>query len=462
MPLVELFDMLSPLDFRTLRKDRELVPFLSESGFIATKLQVELALVRVLARRGRCTPGVLSEVEAACPLVTTDEVYELEDRTGHDIRALVQSLRARLSDQAKPFVHLGATSFDVIDTARALMYREATYRVVFPRLRNLLSVLLTLAEREADTVQVGRTHGQHAVPITFGFGIAGYVNRLGDCVCHLDVCAGELRGKFSGAVGAGNAASLFFDDPRAFEREVLSELGFEPYRHSTQVAPPEAAMRLLFEYQLVAGVLANLADDMRHLARTEIDEVGEAVSEEQDGSSTMPHKINPINFENIKSVWKIVVGKLVTVLLDQISEHQRDLTNSASARTYGELIAYVAAATSRAARVMGKLRLNRQALERNLHLQKGLVMAEPLYLLLSALGHTDAHGKSKRLSRQALREGKTFTEVVYGDPELASYLGQFTGRQRELFKDPARYTGVAGTVTRDVCGYWRNRLGIAA
>lgn len=462
MPLVELFDTLSPLDFRTLRKDRELVPFLSESGFTAYKLRVELALVRVLAKRGRCTPGVLSEVEAACQLVTTDEVYEAEDKTGHDIRALVQSLRARLSDQAKPLVHLGATSFDVIDTARALMYREATYQVGIPRLRKLMSVLLALAEREAETVQIGRTHGQHAVPITFGFGIAGYVNRLGDCLCHLETCAAGLKGKFSGAVGAGNAASLFFDDPQTFEREVLSELGLEPYRHSTQVAPPEAVMRLLFEYQLIAGVLANLSDDMRHLARTEIDEVGEAVTEDQDGSSTMPHKINPINWENIKSVWKIAVGKVVTVLLDQISEHQRDLTNSASARTYGEHIAYVAAALSRMARVMGKLRLNRQSLERNLHLQRGLVMAEPLYLLLSALGHTDAHGKSKRLSRQALREGKTFSEVLYADEELAPYRELFTRRHRELFGNPGQYTGAAAIITRDVCGYWRNRLDIAA
>ena len=315
---MDKFDCISPIDYRY--GDARVTQFLSENGFTRYKLLVELALERVLARRWVCTESVVEEVEVACVQVTTAEVYAEEDRIRHDIRALVNCIRTKVSDDAKPYVHMTATSFDISDSANAGRYKDVVEKVLIPSLKELERVLIDITLREAETVQIGRTHGQHAVPITFGFAIAEYVSRLGGSIEELQMRAAKLPGKFSGAVGAYNASSLFFDDPETFEAEVLAELGLIPAEISTQIVPPEALTRLFCEVTIVAGVLANLADDMRNLQRTEIGEVGEEFEEGQVGSSTMPQKQNPINFENIKSFWKIVMPRIITVFMEKSIE----------------------------------------------------------------------------------------------------------------------------------------------
>ncbi|MBI3634335.1 MAG: adenylosuccinate lyase [Candidatus Yonathbacteria bacterium] len=453
-----LFDSLSPVDYRYW--DEEVAKYLSENGFTRYKLLVELALVKVLHRRGICPEVAVQEVEAACGQVTTDEVYEEEDRIRHDIRALVNCVRAKVSESAKPYIHMTATSYDIIDTANATRYKDVVQKVLVPSLMKLEGVLITTALREAETVQVGRTHGQHAVPITFGFALAGYVSRLGGCIEALKSLATELPGKFSGAVGAYNASSLFFDDPEGFEAEVLAELGLTPAEHSTQIVPPEAMIRLFSEVVVAMGILANLARDMRNLQRTEIGEVGEEFGADQVGSSTMPQKRNPINFENIESMWKIVVARFQTVLMDQVSEHQRDLTNSASARTYGEIIAYVVSATKRMTRTMRKLTVDRPNLERNLVIQKGSVVAELLYIILAAQGHPDAHEKVRVLTLQAEREKRSLEEVVAGDAEMKDYLKKMTPHQRQILSNPSLYTGIAAKKAKVVAKEWKQKFGL--
>lgn len=452
------FDSLSPVDYRYW--DEEVAKYLSENGFTCYKLLVELALVRVLARRGLCPEEVVKEVEAACGQVTTTEVYEEEDRIRHDVRALVNCIRARVSDGAKPYVHMTATSYDIIDPANAARYKDAVEKVLVPALTKLEGVLISIALREAETVQVGRTHGQHAVPITFGFALAGYISRFGGSIEALKALAAGLPGKFSGAVGAYNASSLFFEDPEQFEAEVLAELGLKPAEHSTQIVPSEALARLFCEITITAGVLANLADDMRHLQRTEIGEVGEEFEASQVGSSTMPQKRNPINFENAKSCWKIVAPRIVTVFMDQISEHQRDLTNSASARTYGEVVAYVVSTAKRLTRTMKKLTVDRANLERNLAMQKGLVVAEPLYIILAALGHPDAHEKVRMLTLQAQREARPLEEIVVGDAGMQTYLERMMPYQRQILSNPSLYTGIAAKKAKVVAERWKQKLGL--
>jgi len=450
------FDSLSPVDYRYW--DEEVAEHLSENGFTRYKLLVELALVKVLYRRGICPGTVVKEVETACGQVTTAEVYEEEDRIRHDIRALVNRIRAKVSDNAKPFVHMTATSYDIIDSANAVRYKEVAEKVLIPRLAKLEEVLIDITIREADTVQVGRTHGQHAVPITFGFAVAEYVSRLGGSITALKELANILPGKFSGAVGAYNASSLFFKDPEEFEAEILAHLRLLPAEHSTQIVPPEALTRFLCEVTITAGILANLADDMRNLQRTEIGEVGEEFEAEQVGSSTMPQKQNPINFENAKSCWKIVAPRIMTVFMDQISDHQRDLTNSASARTYGEVIAYVVSTAKRLTRTMNKLRINRVNLDRNLAIQKGLVVAEPLYIILAGLGHPDAHEKVRALTLQAQRETRPLEEVVAGDMEMIEYLEKMTPYQCQILSNPSLYTGIAAKKAKAVAEKWKQKL----
>ena len=452
------FDSISPVDYRYW--DEEVARYLSENGFIGYKLQVELALIAVLFRRGICSEEVGREVTAACVQVTTAEVYEEEDRIWHDIRALVNCIRAKVSESAKPYVHMTATSYDIIDTANAARYRDAVEKVLIPSLIKLEGVLIGITLREAETVQIGRTHGQHAVPITFGFALAGYVSRLGGSIEALKALAAELPGKFSGAVGAYNASSLFFDDPEEFEAEVLAELGLAPAEHSTQIVPPEALTRLFCEVTITAGILANLSDDMRNLQRTEIGELGEEFEAEQVGSSTMPQKRNPINFENAKSCWKIVAPRIVTVFMDQISEHQRDLTNSASARTYGEVVAYVVSTAKRLTRTMRKIIVDHENLLNNLEMTKGGIAAEPLQLILSAQGHPDAHEKVRTLTLQAQREARPLEEILVDDKELRVYVEKMTPRQRQILINPQFYTGIAPKKAKEVAERWKQKFGL--
>ena len=452
------FDSISPIDYRYW--DEDVAKYLSENGFTRYKLRVELALVKVLNHRGVCSAEVVKEVEDACAKVTTAEVYEEEGRIRHDVRALVNCIRAKVSDTAKPYVHMTATSCDIIDSANAARFKDAIEQVLVPSLVSLEKVLIDSAIREAEIVQVGRTHGQHAVPITFGFAISQYVSRLGGSIEVLKKLAAVLPGKFSGAVGAYNASSLFFDDPEAFEKEVLTELGIVPAEQSTQIVPSEGLARLLCEVAIATGIMANLSDDMRHLQRTEIGEVGEEFEAAQVGSSTMPQKRNPINFENAKSVWKVVVPRVITVLMDQISEHQRDLTNSASSRTYGEMIAYAVSTAKRLTRAMSKLTVDRANVERNLGFQKGLVAAEPLYITLAALGHPDAHEKVRNLTLEAQRTKRPLEDIVADDEDIKEYLTKMTSHQREILSNPSLYTGIAAKKAKAVTASWKQKLNL--
>ncbi|MEK7493909.1 MAG: lyase family protein [Patescibacteria group bacterium] len=440
---------------------KEVANILSSTASLRYLCKVEVALVKTLERHGLCDKNVVKEVERACEGVTMDEVAAEELRTKHDIRALVNCIQRNVSDGAKPYVHATATSYDIVDTAKALQYQEAMNEVVLPELMALERTLIELALKEAETVQIGRTHGQHAVPITFGFAVANYVNRLGDCIAQLRKHTKELRGKFSGAVGAYNASSLFFALPERFEQEVLGELQLEPALCTTQIVPPEPIIRLMHECASAAGVMANIARDMRHLQRTEIDEMGEEFDDAQVGSSTMAHKKNPVTFENIESIWKIIVGRMVTIDIDQISEHQRDLTGSASSRTYPEVINYVVYMSRRLNRAMKKLKVNHAGLVRSLQLQSGLIIAEPLYLILAMLGHPDAHEKVKKLSMRARGEKKALEELAKNDPELQPYFKKMTKEQKLIFMAPDRlYTGIAAKKAKDVAHFWADALTI--
>lgn len=314
-----IFASLSPLDHRYYLANRELFEklggFLSEEANVAFCLEAEIALLTVHARRlyGQ-DAKTLVDAEALRQKVTAELVYEEEERTHHNIRALVNVMKRFVPEKINPYVHLGATSVDILDTAMSLRVGGAVREVVLPLLWELEERLAVLAEKEAKTPQVGRTHGQHAVPVTFGFAMAEYAARLGKSLLEMEKRCGDLRGKLAGAVGAYNATSLLVDDPQGLEREYLQELGLEPAEYATQMVEPEYMLRLLLEINTAFGIIANLADDLRHLQRSEIDEVREFFSSTQVGSSTMPQKRNPWNSEHVKSLWKAFAPRVVTFL----------------------------------------------------------------------------------------------------------------------------------------------------
>src|SRR2546428_787677 len=163
--------------------------------------------------------------------------------------------------------------------------------------------------------------------------------------------------------------------------------------------------------------MANLADDMRQLQRSEIGEVAESFAAEQVGSSTMPHKRNPVSFENVKSIWKAMAPRVLTTYMDQISEHQRDLTNSASQRFLGEILAATAYAAARLAQSLDGMRVDRDRLKANLALSRSTIAAEPLYVLLAKYGHPDAHAAVRRLTIEAERGSRPLLAVAMRDDE---------------------------------------------
>jgi adenylosuccinate lyase len=458
------YSLFSPTDFRY--DVPELRPFLSEEAYVKYKAKVEAALAQQLAKEGVCTKREADEIERASELASASEVYAEEDRIKHDIRALANVIASKVSEKARPFVHLAATSYDIVDTANSARFRDSIENVVLPDLIKLENALIELALKYSDTVEIGRTHGQHAEPITFGFYLSYYVSRLGKRILKMKEAAGLLCGKFAGAVGVYGPLSLIVEDPEKFERELLSSLNLQPSEVSTQIVQPEPITDLMHYIVSTFGVMANLARDLRHLQRSEISEVAEGfLGEVQVGSSTMPHKRNPISFENVESMWKKFMPQMVTVYLDQVSEHQRDLTNSSSQRYLPELIVIFDYAVRRLTRTIWdtkaqgpRLTVDRKNMEKNLQMSIDQITAEPLYVLLAVAGHPNAHESVRRLVQKSLEEGQNLRELVAHDKELSSYLIRFKDKNREILDNPEEYIGLAAQKSRRVALSWKKTM----
>ncbi len=457
-----IFSNISPLDHRYSLTDpglfESLSATLSEEASIRFCVRVEAALLAALAGS---LPGVSigpREREAIAgleSLVAPEEVYEEEQKTQHNVRALVNVIKRHLPPSLGPLVHLGATSVDILDTAAALRYKETARRVLLPILLDLEEELVRRAREEADTPQIGRTHGQHAVPLTFGFALAAYASRLGKSIARIHAKAAGLRGKLSGAVGAYNATSLLVADPAGLERDFLSTLGLEPSECSTQLAEPEYLLELLLEINTSFGIIANLADDLRHLQRSEIGEVREEFAESQVGSSTMPQKRNPWNSEHVKSLWKAFAPRALTFFMDQISEHQRDLTNSASARFVADYLAGFAGAAARMRTVMRSLGVNRPRMAQNLGMTGDLAFSEALYILIAAGDGQDAHERVRRATLRVEKEGGRLLEVLRADAALWKTLQAGLARAgipdaESFFAEPSHYRGRAAEKAREI------------
>lgn len=446
--MMSIYDAISPVDSRYI-PPKEIHNLLSDAGFLRAKLRVELALVEELNALEMCSDGNLAQIREACEAVTPEEVAKEEEVTKHDIQAMVNCIKSRVADGAKKYVHWMMTSYDVVDTANALRYKEA-----IQCLKNLLfdlrMAIHELALREADTPMIGRTHGQQAMPITCGFWLIGYVDRLDDSIRHIEsMLKTELKGKLSGAVGSYNASLLVMKDPITFEGNVLRRLGLKPGLIATQIVPPEGMIRIFNEITLAVGIIADLANDIRQLQRTEIAELGEEFAKGQVGSSAMPHKKNPIGFENAVSIWKMTFPKMVPMYISQISEHQRDLTSSASSRAYGETIALVAYVTMRMTGLMKKMWVNRERMLENIRSNSRTILSEALRTLLAKYGHPQGHEVVQRLvqdDKQALY--LSAYESVKTDLDLKPYLDKMTESELAILKDPTKYIGLAPDLAR--------------
>jgi len=461
-----VFQNISPIDHRYSISEaavyQSLVPWISEEASIAACVRAEIALIIAhLCARGKLTDEIKNELDK-CE-VDPAEVYEEEEKTHHNIRALVNVLKRKVPQELAPLVHLGATSVDILDTGLSWRMAGVTREVILPLLKKLELLLCSFTEREADTPQVGRTHGQHAVPITLGFAFAEYVSRLGKSILEIEKRSKELKGKLSGAVGAYNATSMIVKDPQELERVYLAELGLEPSEHSTQLVEPEYLLRLLLEFNVAFGIIANLADDLRNLQRSEIGEVREGFGAQQVGSSTMPQKRNPWNSEHVKSLWKAFMPRVTTFFMDQISEHQRDLSNSASMRFIADYATGFCLAVSRMTKVIEDLGADREKLLANLlgcGISAGIpggVMAEPAYILLAETGVSDAHEVIRRITLAAEKEKTSFAAALAKEKELLEKIGEklaqlglinTAAEVLSFFENPQAYRGLASKKAR--------------
>jgi adenylosuccinate lyase len=456
----DIFENISPLDGRYYRGSvtlsNMLSNYLSENSLIRYEARVEVALVTVMERHGIAACGAGRELMEAYEKITPEEVYAEEEKTHHNIRALVNVLQRYVSPHVAPFIHLGATSEDITATAQSLRLRDAFFSVVIPKCCDFMDSLLDIAQKEAATPQIGRTHGQHAVPITVGYLFSGYADRFGGRLFKMIAAVEDLRGKLSGAVGAYNAISLFCPDPRRFEEEVLSELRLKPADFSSQIVEPEYLLDLVHAVLSAFGVLAQISDDIRNLQRTEIGEISERFEKEQVGSSTMPHKRNPWNFEHVKSMWKEFVPRMITRYHDQISEHQRDLTNSASGRFVPEIVAAFVLSCDRLLRQFEKLVIDYEGLKTNLKKTEGMFLAEPLYILLASQGVAGAHEEIKQITLRAQAEKKSILEIAHSYEKLEGVASSDVWKSLET--DPASYTGASEERANKICAQWRDRV----
>lgn len=456
---------ISPLDHRYWQANQPLLESLSETlserAAVRYCVRAEAALLKAHIRSHLDSDSALLDAIAVLEeTITPKEVAEEEEITQHNIRALVNVIQRHVPERLAPWVHLGATSVDILDTTMAMRVRDAMRGTVLPLILDLLDSLIDISSRNAAVPQVGRTHGQLAVPITFGFAMAEYVSRIGQSVSRLSSLSLNLRGKLSGAVGAYNATSLISGNPQELEETYLGELGLRRADYANQIVEPEHLLRLLLELNVCFGIIANLADDLRHLQRFEIGEVSESFGQGQVGSSTMPQKRNPWRSEHIKSLWKTFAPRVITFFMDQISEHQRDLSNSASGRFVADYIAGFAIAASRMRQVVDGLTVHELRMQANLSTLGDGVLAEPTYIFLALSGYADAHEIVRRVTLQADSGGESIKGILKKKEELWTVLDrkidEVLGIDAESFySTPTAYHGIAEEKTHRLTREYR-------
>lgn len=457
-----IFENISCIDHRYSLSEAEvfngLSKYISEEASIRSCAKCEAALVKShLKLRGKLTDEIAQSLDKVASKIDPAEVYAEEEKTKHNIRALVNVMKTKVSAEIGPLVHLGATSVDILDTALSCRMRDVTKNVVLPELKKLEKHLCAIADRDSEVPQVGRTHGQHAVPITFGWSIAEFVSRLGKSILRIEEFSNQLVGKLAGPVGSYNGPSMIVKDPEELERVYVEFLGLSASEYSNQLVEPEYLLRLLLEMNVAFGIIANLADDLRNLQRSEIGEVFEYFASTQVGSSTMPQKRNPWNSEHVKSLWKAMCPRVITFYMDQISEHQRDLTNSASQRFMADYVAGFTMAVARMNSVVSGLQADKETMARNLENAggkvKGGVLAEPAYILLGEAGINDGHEVIRKITLEAEKSGKTFFEVLKTHKEafekITAQLEKLGVENPEnFFEHPANYCGLAAKKSR--------------
>ena len=436
-----------PLDYRYGCEDFKRI--WSELGRHERQLEVERALIWAHWQLGRVTEDDYNAVAAIAnpESVTKERVSEIEAETRHDIMALTKAM-AEAAGEAGWCIHLGATSNDIVDTAVGLQLRDSIV-LLRQQLCHLISVCADVAERERDTVMLGRTHGQAAVPITFGLKAAVWLDELRRQLIRLDEAAPRVAvGKFLGAVGTGAAQG---EHARELQRLILTHLGLGVPLATTQVVGRDRYVEYMSWLANIATSCEKILQEIRNLQRSELAEAGEGFDvKKQVGSSTMAHKKNPIKSENASGLARIVRSFIIPTYENALLWHERDLANSSSERfTLSHASTLAEDVMAKTADVLTNMWVDKDRCLANIHSQKGLVMAEKVMIELVDHGvpRDEAHEVLREASFTALANDEELIDVCSRTPAISA---AFSAEELEAMFDPMNHVGVAGEIV-DEC-----------
>jgi len=420
----------------------EMLKVYDEEARLQKLLDVEAALALAHAKVGNIPQKDAEKIAqmASTKHVKVERVKAIEKEIKHDIASLVRAL-SELCGSSGAYVHLGATSYDIVDTANALQLKDAM-EIIEQKLVAFKRILQTQAGKHKESIMIGRTHGQHALPITLGFKFAvwGYevnrhIQRLNDAKKRV------LVGKVSGAVGTQAGLGVHAEQ---IQELVMKQLGLSVAEISTQIVQRDRYAELVCIYAQIASSLDNFATEIRELQRPEIAEIFESFeAKKQVGSSTMPHKQNPETCERVCGLARIVRGLSVPALENMVTWHERDLTQSSAERFVlpesNILLDYI---LNLMTGIVANLRVDEQRMTQNLGLTQGRAMSESVMMALVRKGvnRQEAHEMLRKLTIQSAVEKRAFKETLMADPLVSSKLG---GKEIDNALNPKNYLGTA-------------------
>jgi adenylosuccinate lyase len=420
----------------------EMVKIFDEETRVQKLLDVEAALALAHAEVGNIPKKDAEKIAAMASIkyVKVERVKVIEKEIKHDIASLVRAL-SELCGPSGAYVHLGATSYDIVDTANALQLKDAL-EVIEKRLVEFKVILQKQALLHKDTVMIGRTHGQHALPITLGFKFAvwGYevirhLERLEECKKRV------LVGKVSGAVGTQAGLG---EHAEQIQELVMKRLFLQTAEISTQIVQRDRYAELICIYASVASSLENFATEIRELQRPEIGELFESFeAKKQVGSSTMPHKQNPETCERVCGLARIIRSLSTPALEDMVTWHERDLTQSSAERFIlpesNILLDYI---LNLMCNIVDNLRVDSERMLQNLSLTQGRAMSESVMMSLAkkSVNRQDAHEMLRKLTIQSALDKKDFKQVLLEDKMIS---GKLTEKEIYQALNPKNYLGTA-------------------
>ena len=387
----------------------------SDENRFRTWLAVEIAATETLAEAGR-VPKEAAKAICERADFRLERINEIEAEVRHDVIAFTTAVAEIVGPEARWF-HYGLTSNDVVDTAQALLIGQAS-KIIRAGLQQLSEVLKRRAWEFKDTPMVGRTHGVHAEPITFGVKLANWYSETQRNIARFQNAAEDMRiGKFSGAVG-----TLAHLSPE-LEEKICSRLGLKPAAVSSQVIQRDRHAAYLATLAVIASTLDKIATEIRHLQRTEVREAEEYFSEKQKGSSAMPHKRNPVTCEQISGLARVVRSNAQAGFENVALWHERDISHSSVERVIipdsTTLVDYMLQKT---ANLIDTMFVYPERMKLNLESTGGLVFSGQLLLDLVEHGvsREDAYRMVQRNAMRAWKEGVNFRELVFSDPDITN------------------------------------------